>query len=158
MLSDTEKEYFAKIYQKDIAHLKISDLKEQLPNGFVELKSRTTGTQSSVVVYPFFENTCQFLTEHKIAPTKTISDYEIRFLQVMKNRRVKAKTDGSRTGGVTSELCTKPEEIKKWRDKLVPKSLDIQPLLCPMHDLSNAKAEVEDTDYQIPITVECTVR
>lgn len=158
LLSDADKEAFREAYLKDVAQMKMLQMTEQLPNGFVETASRTDGKKEHLIVYPFFENAFRFLTAHEIDVGKTLFDYEIRSIQIMRYRSGRRLNGTDYSGGVTMEMCNKQEEISAWRDRLIPNKLNVQPLLYPLDTAIAAKAEIEDPQYRVPVDVKCTGR
>ena len=63
-LSAQEKKDFLAAYKADVGSLKLADLKESLPAGYIELDSEVSAKDMRAAIYPFFGQTCAFLREH----------------------------------------------------------------------------------------------
>ena len=61
------------------------------------------------------------------------------------------------TGGVISSYYEEPEEVKEWKQKLLPYDLDIQPLLYPLDHSKDIRIEVEDTATNSILHVSCVL-
>lgn len=147
-LTAEEKEAIVDACRKDIENLKMEDLKEALPLGFVDVDSEMRQLSGSLVVYPFFTQTCGLLEKFGVPIHKRLSDYPVRSVSV---RSVSA--DGM--GKHSSKYCEEPEEIERWTQKAVPERFDLQPFLYPLDYSQEIRAEVNDETTNSIVNVYC---
>lgn len=76
-LSDEEKKTFLELYQKDVAKLRMDDLKTAFPIGTMEIRSEVYDRSISAIIYPFFEKSCEFLRSHDADIEKELFDYPV---------------------------------------------------------------------------------
>ena len=149
-----EKEALIAAYREDVAVLTMAELGTALPLGRMEIKSSETGNTTEMVVYPFFKNTCAFLEKCGVDTGKTLADYPVKSVDVAES--LFSAPAGS-TGGVISSYYEEPEEVKEWKQKLLPYDLDIQPLLYPLDHSKDIRIEVEDTATNSILHVSCVL-
>ena len=150
-LSAQEKKDFLAAYKADVGSLKLADLKESLPAGYIELESEVSAKDMRAAIYPFFGQTCAFLREHGAEVGKQLEDYKIVGLKI-KNIPSGA---GQRTGNTGVRFYQEEEDLEAWRGKLVPEDLAIQPILHPVDGQTYAEAEIEDEDTSSVTITQC---
>ena len=150
-LTAQEKKDFLAAYKADVGSLKLADLKESLPAGYIELESEVSAKDMRAAIYPFFGQTCAFLREHGAEVGKQLEDYKIVGLKI-KNIPSGA---GQRTGNTGVRFYQEEEDLEAWRGKLVPEDLAIQPILHPVDGQTYAEAEIEDEDTSSVTITQC---
>ena len=150
-LTAQEKKDFLAAYKADVGSLKLADLKESLPAGYIELESEVSAKDMRADIYPFFGQTCAFLREHGAEVGKQLEDYKIVGLKI-KNIPSGA---GQRTGNTGVRFYQEEEDLEAWRGKLVPEDLAIQPILHPVDGQTYAEAEIEDEDTSSVTITQC---
>lgn len=148
-LEDDEKESLLDAWQSDIDSMKMEQLEEALPLGFIEIDSDTRLVSTEMAVYPFFPKTCGFLEKYGIQIHKTLSDYRVSSVSVGSSNGI-----GSRG----TKYVQEPEKIEHWKAKAVPERLDLQPLLYPLDYTQEIKMEVEDDTTNSVVYVYCYSR
>lgn len=147
-LEENEKEELLDACQKDIGDMKMDDLKKALPLGFVELESDGPMLPGSIPIYPFFIRTCGLLESYGVQTDRTLADYSVRSVSVnIRNENGRGKRE--------SKYVEDPEEVAKWKQKAVPKELDLQPLFYPLDYSKEIRAEVLDETTNSVIHVNC---
>lgn len=141
-LSDSEKKELLAIYRADILSMEMENLKTALPVGFVEIESEIDREDERMVIYPFFEQTCTFLSEKGAAVGKTISDYKVISIQLTKT----SQTLSNAVGGTAMYFYDKPEEIETKAEHIVPEAFDLQPVFFSLKYNESVEAEIEDED------------
>ena len=160
-ISGEQKEELINAYREDVSGLRMKQLEEALPSGYVRIKSSSDGGVTDMFVYPFFENTCKLLGEYGAAPEKTLDDYEVDSIQEMET--LASDVTGDNTGGLSSggthmNYYEETDEVAAFKKKLVPDELDIQPLLFPLDHSSDIDASVVDEETNSIIHVSCVKR
>ncbi|MCQ4959037.1 hypothetical protein, partial [Veillonella parvula] len=56
-----EKEELLKRYKEDVFRFQMEQLTKACPCGILEISSPADGEETELIVYPFFEKTCDFL-------------------------------------------------------------------------------------------------
>ena len=148
-----EKEALAAAYTADRTSLKMSDLSDTLPLGFLRITSGGQNQTWEMPVYPSFEQTCGLLEKYGVQTEKGLQDYPVISVEMYESYGVPANT----SGGVSWKYYDTPEDIAPWQPRLVPEIFDLQPLLCPL-DYKEVKAVVEDTDTNSTIEINCVLR
>lgn len=148
-----EKEALAAAYTADRTSLKMSDLSDALPLGFLRIASGEQNQTWEMPVYPFFEQTCGLLEKYGVQTEKGIQDYPVISVEMYETYAVPANT----SGGVSWKYYDTPEDIAQWQPRLVPAIFDLQPLLCPL-DYEEVKAVVEDTETNSTIEIDCVLK
>ncbi|NSI88617.1 ABC-2 transporter permease [[Clostridium] scindens] len=146
-LTAQEKKDFLAAYKADVDSLKLAELKESLPVGYIELESEVSAKDMRAAIYPFFGRTCNFLKEHGADVGKQIKDYKIVGLKV--------KNMPSGTGNTGVRFYQEEEDLEAWRGKLVPEDLAIQPILHPVDGRTYAEAEIKDEDTSSVTITQC---
>lgn len=144
-------------YREDVSGLRMEQLEEALPCGYVRIKSSSDGGSTDMFVYPFFESTCKLLRKYGIAPEKTLDDYEVDSIQEMETLPA-AGTGGLLSGGTHMNYYEQADEVEAFKKKLIPDELDIQPLLYPLDHSSDIDASVVDDETNSIIHVSCVKR
>lgn len=147
-LTGEEKESIMEAYRKDVKNLKMEDLGEALPIGFVDIDSEMRQLSGSLAVYPFFTHMCVLLEKYGVPIHKTLSDYSVRSVSV---RSVSA--DGM--GKSDFQYYEEPGEMEQWIQKAVPERFDLQPLLYPLDYSQEIRAEVNDEMTNSIVNVYC---
>ncbi|WP_418390510.1 DUF6449 domain-containing protein [[Clostridium] scindens] len=150
-LTAQEKKDFLAAYKADVDSLKLAELKESLPVGYIELESEVSAKDMRAAIYPFFGRTCNFLKEHGADVGKQIEDYKIVGLKV---KNMPSGT-GKRTGNTGIRFYQEEEDLEAWRGKLVPEDLAIQPILHPVDGRTYAEAEIKDEDTSSVTITQC---
>lgn len=150
-LSPAEKEALLTAYKKDIAKMQMTDLKTGFPSGYLEIISEVDDVYLSVIVYPFFEQTCTVLKNAGIDVEKALADYQVTSVKV----QTSSAAPRGYSGGVSMHFYEEETEIAEWTDKLIPEELAIQPLLCPADTSIWSEVEVEDEDTGASTLVKC---
>ena len=150
-LSAQEKKDFLAAYKADVGSLKLADLKESLPAGYIELESEVSAKDMRAAIYPFFGQTCAFLREHGAEVGKQLEDYKIVGLKIknipsgagQENREYRRQVlpGGRGSGSVAREAG--------------PGRLAIQPILHPVDGQTYAEAEIEDEDTSSVTITQC---
>ena len=154
-LTEDEKEALFLAYREDVEAMSMEDLTEALPAGFVCVDSETGAGSARMPVYPFHGQTCGLLKEYGVNVEKTLKDYEVRSVEMYEHY---GSGEPDVSGGVFRITCDTPEEIEKWRDRLFPEMLDLQPLLYPLDhsgNISDIRAEVVDPQTNSVTRVDC---
>lgn len=141
-LTGEEKESIVDAYRNDVADLKMENLTEALPLGFVDIDSEMRLLSGEMPVYPFFKQTCNLLEKYGIPLNITLADYTVRSVSV--KPAVSIDSPLNYAGTFSSTMYEEPEEIEKWIQKAVPERLDLQPLLYPLDYTQEIRAEVTD--------------
>lgn len=149
-----EKEALVAAYSEDVADLEMAELTTTLPLGRVKIKSSETGGMTEMIVYPFFEQTCDLLKKWGVDTEKTLADYPVKSVEVMETL---FSTPAGSSGGVSMSYYEEPEEVEEWKQKLTPYDFDVQPLLYPLDHSKDISVEVEDTETNSTIYVSCTL-
>lgn len=152
-LTADEKEALSAAYETDRISLKMSELEDVLPLGFLRVDSGEQRRAWEMPVYPSFGQTCGLLARYGVQPEKGIQDYPMISIEMYETYGVPANT----SGGVSWKYYDTPEDIARWQPRLVPEYFDLQPLLCPL-DYSEVKAVVENTDTNSTLEVECVLK
>ena len=139
---------------EDVSGLRMEQLEEELPCGYVRIKSSKNGEITDMFVYPFFERTCKLLGEYGVDTEKTLGDYEVDSIQEMESLPA-AGTGGLSSGGTHMNYYEQADEVAELKQKLVPDELDIQPLLYPLDHSSDIDASVVDEETTSIIHVSC---
>lgn len=147
-LEDDEKEALLDAWKSDIGSMKMEQLEEALPLGFIEIDSDMRLVSAEMAVYPFFSKTCGFLEKHGMQIYKTLSGYPVSSVSVGS-----ASSNGIGNRGV--KYYKDPGDIERWKAKAVPERLDLQPLLYPLDYSQEIKAEVEDETTNSVVYVYC---
>ncbi len=148
-----EKEALAAAYTADRTSMKMSDLSDMLPLGFLRIASGEQDKTWEMPVYPSFERTCALLEKYGVQTEKGIQDYKVVSLEMYETYAVPANT----SGGVSWEYYDTPEDIARWQPRLVPTIFDLQPLLCPLEN-SQVKAVVEDAETNSTMEISCVLK
>lgn len=156
-ITGDQKEELLNAYREDVSGLRMEQLEEALPCGYVRVKSSKNGEITDMFVYPFFEHTCNLLGEYGIDTEKTLGDYEVESIQEMETLPA-AGTDGLSSGGTHMNYYEQTDEIETFKKKLIPDELDIQPLLYPLDHSSDIDASVVDDETNSIIHVSCVQR
>ena len=156
-ITGDQKEELLNAYREDVSGLRMEQLEEALPCGYVRVKSSKNGEITDMFVYPFFEHTCNLLGEYGIDTEKKLGDYEVESIQEMETLPV-AGTDGLSSGGTHMNYYEQADEIETFKKKLIPDELDIQPLLYPLDHSSDIDASVVDDETNSIIHVSCVQR
>ena len=156
-ITGDQKEELLNAYREDVSELRMEQLEEALPCGYVRVKSSKNGEITDMFVYPFFEHTCNLLGEYGIDTEKTLGDYEVESIQEMETLPA-AGTDGLSSGGTHMNYYEQADEIETFKKKLIPDELDIQPLLYPLDHSSDIDASVVDDETNSIIHVSCVQR
>ena len=156
-ITGDQKEELLNAYREDVSGLRMEQLEEALPCGYVRVKSSKNGEITDMFVYPFFEHTCNLLGEYGIDTEKTLGDYEVESIQEMETLPA-AGTDGLSSGGTHMNYYEQADEIETFKKKLIPDELDIQPLLYPLDHSSDIDASVVDDETNSIIHVSCVQR
>lgn len=154
-LTEDEKEALFLAYREDVEAMSMEDLTEALPAGFVCVDSETGAGSARMPVYPFHGQTCGLLKEYGVNVEKTLKDYGVRSVEMYEHY---GSGEPDVSGGVFRIICDTPEEIEKWRDRLFPEMLDLQPLLYPLDhsgNISDIRAEVVDPQTNSVTRVDC---
>jgi len=147
-LEESEKDALLAACRKDIKDMKMDDLKEALLLGIVEIDSGGTGSSSRIPIYPFFTRTCGLLEQYGVKIHRTLADYSVRSVSV-------GTGDKNVWGRQISEYVDDPKEIGKWKQKAVPESFDLQPLMYPLDYTKEIQVEVIDETTNSIIHVNC---
>lgn len=156
-ITGDQKEELLNAYREDVSGLRMEQLEEALPCGYVRVKSSKNGEITDMFVYPFFEHTCNLLGKYGIDTEKTLGDYEVESIQEMETLPA-AGTDGLSSGGTHMNYYEQTDEIETFKKKLIPDELDIQPLLYPLDHSSDIDASVVDDETNSIIHVSCVQR
>ena len=156
-ITGDQKEELLNAYREDVSGLRMEQLEEALPCGYVRVKSSKNGEITDMFVYPFFEHTCNLLGEYGIDTEKKLGDYEVESIQEMETLPA-AGTDGLSSGGTHMNYYEQTDEIETFKKKLIPDELDIQPLLYPLDHSSDIDASVVDDETNSIIHVSCVQR
>ena len=156
-ITGDQKEELLNAYREDVSGLRMEQLEEALPCGYVRVKSSKNGEITDMFVYPFFEHTCNLLGKYGIDTEKTLGDYEVESIQEMETLPA-AGTDGLSSGGTHMNYYEQADEIETFKKKLIPDELDIQPLLYPLDHSSDIDASVVDDETNSIIHVSCVQR
>ena len=73
-ITGDQKEELLNAYREDVSGLRMEQLEEALPCGYVRVKSSKNGEITDMFVYPFFEHTCNLLGEYGIDTEKTLDN------------------------------------------------------------------------------------
>ncbi len=149
-LTGEEKEAFLKKYKEEILKLKMSELTTAAPVGAVVMSSDKWGEKETLVIYPFLRETCEFLRSFE-GVKMDLSEYDVRELRVIDV----GAADNALSGGVIKETYEAPEEILKWKGKLVWKELDIQSLLYPLDYEREVEAEAVEPESGAVTEIKC---
>lgn len=147
-LEDDEKEALLDAWQSDIDSMKMGQLKEALPLGFIEIDSDMRLVSADMPVYPFFSRTCDFLEKHGMQIHKNLPDYPVSSVSV-------GSIPSNGFGNQGPKYYQEPEDIERWKAKAVPERLDLQPLLYPLDYSQEIKMEVEDETTNSVVYVYC---
>lgn len=147
-LEDDEKYALLDAWKSDIDSMKMEQLKEALPLGFIEIDSDMRLFSTDIPVYPFFSRTCDFLEKHGMQIYKTLLDYPVLSVSV-----VSVPSNGF--GNQGPKYYQESEDIERWRAKAVPERLDLQPILYPLDYSQEMKMEVEDETTNSAVYVYC---
>ncbi len=156
-ITGDQKEVLLNAYREDISGLRMEQLEEALPCGYVRIKSSSDGGITEMFVYPFFERTCKLLGEYGIDTEKTLGDYEVDSIQEMVSYPT-TDTGGQTSGGTHMNYYEQEDEVAAFKKLLVPDELDIQPLLYPLDHSSDIDASVVDDETNSIIHVSCAQR
>ncbi len=141
-LTGEEKEAIIEAYRKDIEALKMENLAEALPLGFVDIDSEMRLLSGKIPVYPFFSQTCGLFEKYGVPIHTTLADYPVRSVSV--SRAASSDSWPVQADGFSPTMYEKPGEIEKWIQKAVPESFDLQTLLYPLDYSQEIRAEVTD--------------
>lgn len=136
-LTGEQKEAIVDAYREDVGSMKMENLSEVLPLGFLDIHSEMRMLSGTIVVYPFFSQTCGLLEQYGVPLRKTLSDYQVRSVSV-------SSVSVNGIGKRDSKYYETPEEIAPWTQKAVPERFDLQPLLYPLNYTQEIRAEVLD--------------
>lgn len=150
-LNEEEKKAFFRLYQRDVEGLRMENLKTALPIGNLEIQSEVYDRNLSVVIYPFFAESCEFLRTHGIDTQKELFDYQVETVVQQISRPAKVGW----SGGVSMNRYETAAEIEEWKGKLVPREFCVQPLLCPANTEIKAKVEVKEPESGAVISIDC---
>lgn len=150
-LSDEEKKTFMKLYQKDVAELRMEKLKMAFPIGTLEIRSEVYDRSIPAVIYPFFEESCEFLRSHGVDTEKELFDYPVR---AVAQKIVRPEKVGQ-SGGASMQRYETEEELARWKGRLVPEEFCIQPLLHPADTEIVTEVEIEEPESGAVISVDC---
>lgn len=153
-LTAEAKERLLEAYREDVAEFEMTELTEALPSGTVEIRSSRNGNVTDMVVYPFFGRTCSILEENGVDMDKTLQDYPVESVEV---RESLFSTPSGTVGGAGRSFYEKSEEVAKWKEKLVPEDLDVQPLLYPLDHSKEIRAVVQETETNSLLQVDCAM-
>ena len=153
-ITGDQKEALLNVYREDVSGLRMEQLEEELPCGYVRIKSSKNGEITDMFVYPFFERTCKLLGEYGVDTEKTLGDYEVDSIQEMESLPA-AGTGGLSSGGTHMNYYEQADEVAELKQKLVPDELDIQPLLYPLDHSSDIDVSVVDEETTSIIHVSC---
>lgn len=148
-----EKEALAAAYQADRTEMKMADLSETLPLGFVRIVSGEYNHTWEIPVYPSFEQTCRLLEKYGVQTDKGVEDYPGISVEMYESSPAPANVSGS----VRWEYYDDPEDVAAWQKRLVPVTFDLQPLLCPL-DYKDVNIVVEDTETNSTMEISCVLR
>ena len=148
-----EKEALAAAYISDRSSMKMADLSDVLPLGFLRIAAGEQNQSWEMPVYPFFEQTCRLLEKYGVQTEKGIQDYPVISVEMYESYAVPANT----SGGVSWKYYDTPEDIAQWQPRLVPAIFDLQPLLCPL-DYKEVRAVVEDTETNSTMEIDCVMK
>lgn len=150
-LSDEEKKTLMDLYKKDVTELRMNDLKTAFPIGTLEIRSEVYDRSISAVIYPFFEESCEFLRNYGADIEKELFDYQVETVVQQISRPAKVGW----SGGVSMHRYETAEEIEEWRGKLVPREFCIQPLLHPADTEVQTEIEIKEPESGAVISVDC---
>ena len=148
------KEELLKRYKEDVFRFQMEQLTEELPCGIVEVSSPLNGEKTELIIYPFFEKTCDFLEKSGIDTGKELKDYPIESVEIRETFAVPADVSGGRYVHFYEE----PEEVDQWKGKLIPKAFDVQQILYPTDRSRSAEAVVTDTEAASYVRVKCVLK
>ena len=143
----------AAAYISDRSSMKMEDLSDVHPLGFLQIASGEQNQSWEMPVYPFFEQTCRLLEKYGVQTEKGIQDYPVISVEMYESYAVPANT----SGGVSWKYYDTPEDIAQWQPRLVPAIFDLQPLLCPL-DYKEVRAVVEDTETNSTMEIDCVMK
>ena len=149
-----EKEELLKRYKEDVFEFRMEQLTEALPCGILEVSSSLDGGETELIIYPFFERTCEFLENNGIDLKKQLKDYPVESVEIKETSAVPAGV----SGGSYVHFYEEPEEVDQWKDRLFPKVFDVQQVLCPMDRSRNAEAVVCDEETASYVKVKCILK
>ena len=156
-MTEDQKEQLLAAYRKDVFVLRMEQLGEELPCGYIRIKSSADGSITDMFVYPFFERTCKLLGEYGIDTEKTLGDYEVDSIRETETFPA-SDTDGLSSGGTHVLYYEQEDEVAELKQKLVPDVLDIQPFFYPLDHSSDIDASVVDEATTSIIHVSCVQR
>lgn len=148
-----EKEALAEAYLADRDSMKMADLSDVLPAGFLRIASGEQNFVWEMPVYPSFSQTCALLEKYGVETAKGLGDYPVISVEMHEVTPAPAGV----SGGAVWKYYDEPEDIAAWQPRLVPKAFDLQPLLCPL-DYRDVKAVVEDTETNSTMEIDCLLR
>ena len=149
-----EKEELLKRYKEDVFRFQMEQLTKACPCGILEISSPADGEETELIVYPFFEKTCDFLESRGIDPEKQIKDYPVESVEIKKTSAVLPDV----SGGSYVHFYEEPEEVDQWKEKLIPKAFDVQQILYPTDHTQNAEAVVTDEETASYVRVKCILK
>ncbi len=149
-----EKEELLKRYKEDVFRFQMEQLTKACPCGILEISSPADGEETELIVYPFFEKTCDFLESRGIDPEKQIKDYPVESVEIKKTSAVLPNV----SGGSYVHFYEEPEEVDQWKEKLIPKAFDVQQILYPTDHTQNAEAVVTDEETASYVRVKCILK
>lgn len=149
-----EKEELLKLYKEDVFQFRMEQLTEALPCGIVEVSSSLNGEETELIIYPFFEKTCDFLENSGIDLEKQLKDYPIESVEIRETFAVPAGV----SGGSYVHFYEESEEVDQWKEKLIPKVFDVQQVLYPTDRSRSAEAVVKDTEAASYVRVKCILK
>lgn len=150
-MTEEEKKDFLELYKSDVKKLKMTDLQTAFPIGRIEIRSEIYDRDVSAVIYPFFEQCCEFLKVHEVNLEQQLFDYEVQSVRILESRFAPAGT----SGGTTMKRYETEEELAEWKGRLIPKGFCIQPLLNPLNSSVDAEVQVIEEESGAVISVEC---
>ncbi len=150
-LTSQEKDEFLMACKYDIEAMHMADLYDELPIGSITIESDRSRSKFHTVIYPFWEQTVNFLRKHGVEAGKELADYTITGLEV----RASASDAAGNPGGASVKFYRDKEDIRKWAGKLIPKELAVQPVLHPVSPGTEVEAEVEDETTNSVKVIQC---
>ena len=139
--------------REDISALRMKQLEESLPCGYIRMKSSLDGSITDMYVYPFFEETCALLGEYGIDVDKRLADYKLESVQMM--RDYDTGGNAAVSGGSYMSFYEEEDELDRLKPALVPEELDVQPLLYPLDHSADIDAAVLDEETNSVFHVGC---
>lgn len=149
-LTGAEKEHLLSCYQSDIQTLEMRRLKNALPLGEITLESPLWGIRTSAVLYPAYENTCDFLRSRQISIDKTPFNYPVQAVTI-------SQTDPA-TGFTIAKRLTDSADWAYLKDRLIIRRYVEYPLICPVEKDIGIELELTDEEANATVSADCCLR